>query len=112
MAQDVSVEVKKNNTKQVVTSINKGIATALMVMGMQAESAAKKICPVDTGRLRNSITYVLDVPKKEVYIGTNVEYAKHVEFGTHKQRAQPFLRPAALAVAKKYATIFKSVFNK
>ena len=29
-----------------------------------------------------------------VYIGTDVEYAPNVEFGTGRRRAQPFLRPA------------------
>lgn len=27
-------------------------------------------------------------------VATNVEYAKHVEFGTSRQRAQPYMRPA------------------
>lgn len=36
-----------------------------------------------------------------VYIvGTNVEYAAYVEFGTSRQQAQPYLRPAAEKVAK------------
>jgi hypothetical protein len=35
----------------------------------------------------------------EVFIGTPLDYAPHVEFGTVRQHAQPFLRPA-LALAK------------
>ena len=30
----------------------------------------------------------------EAEVGTNVEYALYVEFGTSKQSAQPFMRPA------------------
>jgi hypothetical protein len=33
-------------------------------------------------------------------VGTNVEYAAYVEFGTSHQEAQPYLRPAARQVAR------------
>jgi len=61
---------------------------------LQVEAEAKRICPVDTGRLRNSIATAKD-KKTTAIVGTNVEYAPYVEFGTHKASAQPFLRPAA-----------------
>lgn len=32
---------------------------------------------------------------QEYRVGTNVEYAVYVEFGTASQQAQPYLRPAA-----------------
>ena len=68
------------------------IARALESIGMTAEAYAALFCPVDTGRLRASITHVVD--DDAVYIGTNVEYAPYVELGTSKQKAQPYLRPA------------------
>ena len=34
-------------------------------------------------------------------VSTNVEYAPYVEFGTSKQRAQPYLRPAVRIVKPK-----------
>lgn len=49
------------------------IERALESVGITAEAYAKLNCPVDTGRLRSSITHVVD--DKAVYIGTNVEYA-------------------------------------
>jgi HK97 gp10 family phage protein len=53
--------------------------------------------PVDTGLLRKS--WLLDrLTPLSAIIGTNVEYAKHVEFGTSRTRAQPFLRPALAQV--------------
>jgi len=57
------------------------------------EKEAKRICPVDTGRLRASIT-TEKVDRLAYAVGTNVEYAPYVEFGTYKMRAQPYLRPA------------------
>lgn len=60
------------------------------------ERAAKQRCPVDTGRLRSSITHATftDGQGLVARIGTDVEYAAHVELGTSRTRAQPYLRPA------------------
>ena len=49
---------------------------------------------VDSGRLKNSLTYVVDKLKLEAEEYTNVEYAPFVELGTVKQAAQPFLQTA------------------
>ena len=49
------------------------IEKALEKVGLTAERYAKLACPVDTGRLRNSISHTHD--KNTAYIGTNVEYA-------------------------------------
>lgn len=63
---------------------------------VKVETAAKRLAPVDTGRLRSSITRELgeDAQGLVARIGTNVEYAIHQEFGTSKMAAQPFLVPA------------------
>jgi len=56
---------------------------------------AKREAPVDTGRLRASITYEMTTGADGLpaaVIGTNVDYAPHVEFGTIYQAPQPFLR--------------------
>lgn len=68
----------------------------LMRVGFSVQSHARKLCPVDTGRLRSSIivTKGNDGGGFYVEIGTNVEYAAFVEFGTMYQKAQPFLVPA------------------
>lgn len=68
----------------------------LMRLGLRTQNAARRLCPVDTGRLRASIQAVKGKDGKGVYvdIGTNVEYAIPVEFGTDRMDAQPFLRPA------------------
>ena len=40
----------------------------------------------------------------EVYVGSHVEYATYVEFGTSRMSAQPYLRPA-LDIARGKALI-------
>lgn len=83
---------------------------ALEIIGGKAESYAKKLCPVDTGRLRNSITHQQYDERTEV-VGTNVEYAPYVELGTHRQKAQPYLRPAAENHTAEYKRIIEVVMS-
>lgn len=75
----------------------KTIEEALVNSALIVERDAKINAPVDTGRLRSSITHKEDgfgSYNPAVEIGTNIEYAKHVEFGTSRQSAKPFLFPA------------------
>lgn len=84
---------------------------AVVKFGLRVLRRAKRLAPVDTGRLRSSIhivdntgvlvppdgdSTVLKEPTEEgaVRIGTNVRYAPYIEFGTRHMAAQPFLRPA------------------
>lgn len=49
-----------DNSKEVVSAMEKAIKRGLEAIGMTAEGHAKKITPVDTGRLRNSISHATD----------------------------------------------------
>lgn len=84
---------------QLFNSENGAVAKELARRAIKVDAAAKRLCPVDTGRLRSSITWTLASDHKGLLaiIGTNVVYAPHVEFGTSRMRAQPFLRPALAA---------------
>lgn len=57
------------------------------------ETHAKVLCPVDTGALRNSIM-VDEVTPNRAIIAPHTDYAEHVEFGTSRMAAQPYMRPA------------------
>ena len=73
---------------------NDKVPIALEKIGLVAERYAKGYAPVDTGRLRNSISHDVSTEEQAVYIGTNVEYAPYQELGTRFQTGTPFLRPA------------------
>ena len=103
----MSVTVKQDNTKQVTHGIESAIGVALEKIGLLAEGYAQMKCPVDTGNLRASITHEVDAGGKAVYIGTNVEYGPYVELGTSKQKAQPYLRPAATEHSEQYRQVLK-----
>ena len=112
-----------DNSQAFLKAKDEAMARALEAIGLTAERHAKEKCPVDTGRLRNSITHATNnylgvrsyqdakhtgiyfdgtakaVPEKgSVYIGTNVEYAKYVEAGDsmrHTSGGAHFIRDAA-----------------
>lgn len=105
----VIMEVREDNSEQIAEALSKAMASALEEVGLLAERYAKKGCPVCTGRLRNSITHTLDMhgASGDVYIGTNVEYAKPVEMGTSRQKPHPYLRPAATQHMDEYRATIK-----
>lgn len=109
-----------SNKDEVLKAKEEDIEKALETIGRVAERYAKELCPVDTGNLRNSITHEVDMSDNSVAIGTNVEYAPYLEFGTgiyaegggrptpwwyqdpktgewiftHGNKPQPYIRPA------------------
>lgn len=60
-------------TEEITAGIKAAIKRALIRIGLDAETYAKKVVRVVTGRLRNSITHY--VKGNSVFIGSNVEYA-------------------------------------
>ena len=89
-------EANGRNIDALLTGPDGPVAKDLVRRAVQVERAAKQLCPVDTGRLRSSITNEIGQDSEGLVatIGTNVEYAPHVELGTSKMAAQPFLLPA------------------
>lgn len=82
------LHVERDNTKEREAALGQDIASGLEQVGLAAEGHAKAKCPVDTGRLRNSITHAQADPRTEV-VGTNVEYGEYVELDTSRTAAQP-----------------------
>ena len=68
----------QDHSAEVSAEIKAALLRGLEKIGLVAEGYAKKLCPVDTGNLRNSITHVVDEGGDAVYIGTNSEYGAYV----------------------------------
>lgn len=103
----------EDHTNEVIEAMDRAIARGLEAIGIEAETDAARICPVDTGRLRNSITHTIedDGDEQSTLVGTNVEYAKYVHYGTHKTKAQPFLTDAVTNNVSKYERILAAAFE-
>lgn len=95
----------KDNTKEVLSALGKAIERGLEAIGLTAEGYAKKETPVDTGRLRNSISHATD--KEAAYIGTNVEYAPYVELGSPTVKAHHMLQRAATQHTDEYKKLME-----
>ena len=83
----------KDNTDEVLSALKTAKKRGLEAIGLTAEGHAKKETPVDTGRLRNSISHETD--DDAAYIGTNVEYAPYVELGARGRKGVHMLQRAA-----------------
>lgn len=122
-----------DNSDEIKTAMTDAAQRALETCGLKAEGYAKKLVNAPTGRLRNSISHT--VKGKDVYIGSNVEYAPYVELGTgvhypggrntpwvyqdekgnwHRttgQEAQPYLKPAVADHAAEYRRIMENTMK-
>lgn len=78
------------------------------------EADAKKNAPVDTGRLRSSIDTDVERDSKSIKaeIGTDVEYAETIEYGSSKQKAQPYMNPSFNKNANKFQDEIKKIIDK
>ena len=94
---DIKVD---SNVNDLLSALEKGKRNALTAIGSSAETYAKKETPVDTGRLRNSISHSVD--GEAAYIGSNVEYAPYVELGTNRAKAHHMLQKAATEHSAEY----------
>lgn len=121
-----------DNSDAVLAELQAAAERALEKCGLTAEGYAKKLCPVVTGNLRNSITHAVDGHADTAYVGTNSEYGPYVELGTGEhvaggrptpwvyqdakgnwhhtngQRAQPFIKPAVADHQQVYQNIIHS----
>ena len=89
-----------SNVNDILRRMEKGKRNALTAIGATAETYAKQETPVDTGRLRNSISHTVD--GEAAYIGSNVEYAPYVELGTSRAKAHHMLQKAATEHSAEY----------
>ena len=99
----------KDNTDEVISALEKAKKRGLEAIGLTAEGYAKKDTPVDTGRLRNSISHATD--DEAAYIGTNVEYAPYVELGARGRQGKHMLQRAATEHADEYKQIMEDALK-
>ena len=95
----------KDNTKEVLSAMEKAVNRGLEAVGLLAEGYAKKETPVVTGRLRNSISHAVE--GNAAYIGTNVEYAPNVELGTFSREGKHMLKRAATEHTAEYKRLLE-----
>lgn len=81
-------------------SVDARIDAKMREMGEVGLAEARRLVPVDTGQLRDSIGTIYRQSDKAVQLYADKYYASFIEWGTRFHAAQPFLRPALRAMAK------------
>ena len=81
----------EDRTEEVKNKVNDAIVEALETVGLLVEGYAKQLCPVDTGRLRNSITHALDgeapaITSYHASYGSNTHTVKNRRTGQMETR--------------------------
>lgn len=118
----IKVDARRTKFGNVKSAVANGKAISNLMIGAAIASQAKLLAPVDYGQLRNSLSAsntsrtellnnmagekadALDtqgLKEDEVYTGSNSDHAIFQEYGTVKQPAQPFLRPAMEAIVQR-----------
>lgn len=105
---DVDIHIT-DNSGEVLREFGRKKAAALEAVGITAEGFAKRLTPVDTGRLRNSMSHT--VVGDGVYIGTNVEYGPYIELGTTNYTGKHMLKRAASEHGETYRAIIKRILQ-
>lgn len=130
--------VFRDNSQQGIDAIKAATVEWLFQACILVEGQAVMLAPVDTARLRNSIDYVVDERELVGYVGTNVEYAIYLEFGTgefaengrgrhggwvykdpagewhftYGQAPQPYLRPAFRTKKSQIESLARNIFGR
>ena len=128
MAQKTFALSVTSHRHTIESDVTKAINRALEICGGKAETYAKKLCPVDTGNLRNSITHQREGDDTEL-IATAVTYAPYVEIGHHQTPGRyvpaigkrlvasyvpgkPYMAPALENNVSEYKEVFETELSK
>lgn len=129
--------VFKDNSSQAKQAINQATIKWLLSACILVQGQAVLLAPVQTARLKGSIDYIVDEDELVGYVGTNVEYAIYIEFGTgefaengrgrkggwvyqdpsgewhftYGQPPQPYLRPAFRQNRIQIEALAKQIFG-
>ena len=64
----------------------------------------------DTGRLVNSVA--VEIRNDDVYVGSGLEYAPHLEFGTKNMTQRPWLNPALEQNRNRISRLIRNAIKK
>lgn len=106
----VAAKIVFNDLPRLRGELRQRAGAAIRKAAHDIEAGAKNVVPVDTGNLKNSIQTTMEGDLTAV-VGTHVEYAPYVEYGTRRMAARPYLGPAAEAVRPSLEAAMKDLLK-
>lgn len=84
---------------------------ALLQTAADIVALTKELTPVDTGALKQSYG-AIPIDSNTIEIGSDMEYAPYVEYGTSRMAAQPHLTPAFLQSEETFKVRLKEAMER
>lgn len=135
---DVVVTVDTSRLNRLLQEFPGNVDEAVRAIAFSIEGKAKIKAPIDTGALRASIytrtkkvngrdaawteardkqpgvalSELPQVGEYEAVVGPSVDYAIHVEMGTSRRAATPYLVPAVRETEREMATQLRNAINE
>jgi HK97 gp10 family phage protein len=107
----ITIRVVSNRLPQASDAIHRAVVDQVKASTLDVQARAQAVVPVRTGTLRRSLHSVFEAGGLRGIVGTNLQYAPMVEFGTRHMSARPYLRPAAALVLPRFADALKSILK-
>lgn len=114
----------RRHLDEVERAVRSALDIGMEAVGQQAEGNAEREVTklvydtqpsptyVRTGDLRKYLTHDYVQEEKAVYVGSPLEYAPYVEYGTVNMPERPFLRNAVQNYSEEYKSILADALDK
>lgn len=106
----MEIRIVLNNVDTVKAMSEQATQKALEAWSLQVQEYTAAGAPVDTGRLKNSITH--KVYGDYALVGSDVEYGIYQELGTRYITGKHFLKNACMNHIPEYIKILQSYFSR
>lgn len=108
----IGVDRLRTGVAVAISAQNKALAETRLEMAIALANQIKASCPERTGALKETVK-VAGGSRIEVWIGNReVDYAAHVEYGTSRMAAKPFIRPSVAALRKRYPSEIEQIISQ
>lgn len=104
------VTIKHNHLGKIAAASRSLLSQIVRKGAFDVEAHAEMLVPVDTGALKASIQ-TEQTGDLSAAVTAGMDYAQHVEYGTTRAPAQPYMTPAADAVRPGFIAAVKQVWK-
>ena len=105
------VTIERKRLDRLILLLPAQVEAICEIAARNIELMSKDRVPVDTGATKNSIR--VDTPRPfQRRIGPTTDYAPHLEFGTNRMPARPYIVPAAEAERPRFRAAISGMIKR